>query len=234
MKQLTIAGIWCVVMLSISACGPSEKRTETTEKSTQDQEPFQGKEKQQKVILFFGNSITAGYGLDPEDAFTADIQDKMDSLGYGYQVVNAGLSGETTAGGLNRIEWVLQTVPDIFVLELGANDGLRGLDLDETRKNLIAIIEKVKATNPKVKILLAGMQVPPNLGASYTTRFRDIFPEVAHETGADLIPFILEGVAGEPDLNQPDGIHPTAEGHDVVAETVWQKLKPMLKKSEAS
>lgn len=190
-------------------------------------------EQKEAVILFFGNSITAGYQLDVEDAFPALIQARIDSLGYAYQVVNAGLSGETTAGGLNRIDWVLRTVPDIFVLELGANDGLRGLDLDETKKNLLGIIEKVKAANPEVQIVLAGMQVPPNLGSDYTTKFNRIFPEVARETGALLIPFILEGVAGEADLNLPDGIHPTEEGHEIVAGTVWNALQPLLKKESA-
>lgn len=186
-----------------------------------------------RIIMFFGNSITAGYGLEVEQAFPDIIQDRLDSLGYNYKVVNAGLSGETTAAGLNRIEWVLKTIPDIFVLELGANDGLRGLDLNETKKNLISIIEKVKEANPEVKVLLAGMQVPPNMGKNYASDFQKIFPEVAEETNSELIPFILEDVAGNPDLNQDDGIHPTAEGHQMVAENVWQQLQPMLQREES-
>ncbi len=185
-------------------------------------------QKEVPVILFFGNSITAGYQLDVEDAFPALIQDRLDSLGYQFKVINAGLSGETTSGGLNRIDWVLQTIPDVFVLELGANDGLRGLDLEETKKNLLLIIDKVKQANPEIKILLAGMRVPPNLGKDYTTRFNGIFPAVASETGASLLPFILDGVAGNPELNLPDGIHPTVEGHKILAENVWRVLRPIL------
>lgn len=184
----------------------------------------------EQIILCFGNSITAGYGLNISAAFPALIQERLDSLGYNYKVVNAGLSGETTAGGLNRIEWVLRTVPDIFILELGANDGLRGLDLAETKKNLKAIIAEVRAANPEVKIILAGMLVPPNMGREYATAFMQLFPEVAEETDVSLIPFILDGVAGDPNLNQSDGIHPTAEGHAIVAENVWEHLKPLLEK----
>lgn len=183
-----------------------------------------------KTILFFGNSITAGYQLDMDEAFPALIQNRLDSLGFNYQVINAGLSGETTAGGMSRIEWVLNTVPDVFVLELGANDGLRGLPLEESRKNLQDIIDAVKKVNSDVKIVLAGMQVPPNLGQDYTQAFQEIFPELAKNNNATLIPFILEGVAGDPDLNLDDGIHPTPEGHMILTETVWKYLEPLLEK----
>lgn len=200
-----------------------EKQTATQEQKIEDK----------RIILFYGNSITAGYGLEVEQAFPDQIQRRLDSLGYNYKVVNAGLSGETTAAGLNRIDWVLKTVPDIFILELGANDGLRGLDLTETKKNLISIIEKVRKVNPEVKVILAGMQVPPNMGKEYAADFRNVFSEVAKETNAELIPFILEGVAGNPELNLEDGIHPTAEGHVIVADNVWEELKPMLEREEA-
>ncbi|MBR06157.1 MAG: arylesterase [Rickettsiales bacterium] len=186
------------------------------------------------VILFFGNSITAGYQLDVADAFPAIIQERLDSLGYHYKSVNAGLSGETSAGGLNRIDWVLQTVPDIFVLELGANDGLRGLDLDETKKNLKGIIGKVREANPEVKVILAGMEVPPNLGNDYTTKFRNMFKEIAEEEKSELIPFLLNNVAGIPELNLKDGIHPTPEGHQIVADNVWPVLLPLLEKDPTS
>ena len=186
------------------------------------------REPPKEVILFFGNSITAGYQLDMDQTFPAIIQHKLDSLGYHYQVINAGLSGETTASGVNRIDWVLKTVPDIFVLELGANDGLRGLPLIETPKNLQRIIDKVKAVNPKVKIIITGMEVPPNLGASYTDTFRKIFPDLAQKNAAVLIPFLLEGVAGIEELNLGDGIHPTPQGHQIVAELVWKALLPLL------
>lgn len=181
-----------------------------------------------KTILFFGNSLTAGMGLDPNVAFPALIQLKIDSLSLNYQVINSGLSGETTASGKNRLNWVLNQQVDIFVLELGANDGLRGISLDETEKNLQLIIDRVKAHNPQVVIVLSGMQIPPNLGIEYTRRFQLIFPELAKRNDIPLIPFLLKDVAGNKDLNQPDGIHPTKEGHIIVAENVWEVLKNNL------
>lgn len=182
----------------------------------------------QKVILFFGNSLTAGMGLDSNQAFPALIQEKIDETGKSYRVVNAGLSGETSAGGLNRIDWVLKQKVDIFVLELGANDGLRGLPLESTRDNLQGIIDKVKAKYPQVKIIVAGMMVPPNMGEDYSDEFVKIYPDLADGNGGKLIPFLLEGVAGDPNLNLPDGIHPNVEGQKIVAENVWKVLKPML------
>jgi acyl-CoA thioesterase-1 len=181
-----------------------------------------------KVILFFGNSLTAAYGLDTEEGFPNLLQLKMDSLGLEYTVINSGLSGETTSGGRNRLDWVLNQEVDIFVLELGANDGLRGIPLKETRTNLQAMIDMVREKNPKTKIVLAGMQIPPNLGKDYTTEFKNIYPELASKNNVALIPFLLEGVAGIPELNLEDGIHPTVEGQKIVAETVWQVLKPIL------
>ena len=182
-----------------------------------------------KVILFFGNSLTAAYGLDVEQGFPNRIQLKIDSLQLDYTVINSGLSGETTSGGLNRLDWVLNQKVDVFVLELGANDGLRGIPLTETRKNLQGIIDMVRTKNPETKIVLAGMQIPPNLGTNYTTEFKNIYPELASKNNVALIPFLLEGVAGIPELNLEDGIHPTVEGQKIVAETVWQFLKPILK-----
>ncbi|MBT8295876.1 MAG: arylesterase, partial [Gramella sp.] len=181
-----------------------------------------------KVILFFGDSLTAGYGLEQGEAFPEIIQQKIDSLSLDYKVVNAGLSGETTSGGKNRIDWVLKQNVDIFVLELGANDGLRGIPLKETRNNLQEIIDFVRKENPEIEIILAGMQIPPNMGQDYTTGFRNIFPELAEENNIELIPFLLEDVAGIPELNQQDGIHPTAEGQKILAENVWEVLKPEL------
>lgn len=182
----------------------------------------------EKVIVFFGNSITAGYNLDPEEAFPALIQEKIDSLELNYEVVNAGLSGETTASGKNRVEWILKQDVDIFILELGANDGLRGIDLKETKQNLQDIIDIVKENNPETEIVLAGMQIPPSMGADYAGRFREIFPELAEENNIPLIPFLLKDVGGEPDLNLPDGIHPNAEGHRILADNVWVVLKEVL------
>lgn len=181
-----------------------------------------------KTILFYGNSLTAGYGLNPAQAFPALIGKRLDSLNMDYRVVNAGLSGETTAGGLSRINWVLRQPVDVFVLELGGNDGLRGVPLASTRKNLQAIIDTVRAKYPDCKIVLAGMQVPPNLGTEYTAEFKGIYGELARKNKLPLIPFLLDRVGGIPRLNQPDGIHPTAQGHRIVAETVWQTLKTVL------
>jgi acyl-CoA thioesterase-1 len=177
-----------------------------------------------KTILFFGDSITAGYGIDEQEAFPALIQQRLDSLGMPWRAVNAGLSGETSAGGLRRIDWLLQQPVDILILELGGNDGLRGVSPNETRRNLEEIIDRTRAKYPEVRIILAGMQVPPNLGPDYAASFADVYPSVARNKKVELIPFILDGVGGIPELNLPDGIHPTAEGHRIVAETVWRGL----------
>ncbi|GAB4237260.1 MAG: arylesterase [Ekhidna sp.] len=216
-------------LLLIIACSSPRSAEDTTEQAASDTEQTDAEEKV-KTILFFGNSITAGYQLDMDQAFPAVIQDRLDSLELPYQTINAGLSGETSAGGKSRIEWVLRTIPDIFVLELGANDGLRGLSLDETYQNLQDILDQVKKANPDVEIIIAGMMVPPNLGADYSKQFQDIFPKLAEANDAVLIPFILEGVAGNRDLNLSDGIHPTPEGHQIVAETVWDYLAPLVLK----
>ncbi len=182
----------------------------------------------EQTILFFGDSITAGYGLETEQAFPALIQQKIDSLELNYSVVNAGLSGETTAGGLRRVDWILQQHVDIFVLELGGNDGLRGIDPQSSKQNLQGIIDKVQQKYPEAEIVLTGMQAPPNLGDIYTDEFRSIFYELAEENDVTFMPFILKEVAGNPDLNQSDGIHPTAEGHQIVAENLWDVLRPLI------
>jgi acyl-CoA thioesterase-1 len=181
-----------------------------------------------KVILFFGDSLTAGYGLSTEEAFPALIEKKFSKKGKPAKIVNAGLSGETSAGGLTRIDWILRQPIDVFVLELGANDGLRGLPIDQTEKNLQAIINKVKAKYPNVKIVIAGMMVPPNMGPDYTSKFQKIFGTLAKKNNAVLIPFLLEDVAGDEKLNQADGIHPNIEGHRIVAETVYKFLDPLI------
>ncbi len=183
------------------------------------------------AILFFGDSITAGYGLGKKQAFPALIEQKIDSQGWAFKVVNAGLSGETTAAGLRRIDWVLQRKVDFMVLELGANDGLRGIPLGTTRENLQAIIERAKKKYPQMQIVIAGMRIPPNLGPEYTAEFKGLFPALAKENAAALIPFLLEGVGGVPELNLPDGIHPTSQGHKIVAENVWKVLEPLLAKA---
>jgi len=185
------------------------------------------------VILFLGTSLTAGYGLTVDQAYPARIQEKLDSAGLRFRVVNAGVSGETSAGGLRRIDWLLQRPVRVLVLELGANDGLRGQDPDVMRHNLQEIIDRTRARYPDVAIVVAGMEAPPNLGDAYTSRFRAVFPELARANDAALIPFLLEGVAAVPELNQEDGIHPTAEGQRRIAETVWRTLEPVLREIEA-
>jgi acyl-CoA thioesterase-1 len=182
-----------------------------------------------KTILFFGNSLTAGLGLDDvSQAFPALVQHKIDSLKLPYKVINAGLSGETTSGGSSRIDWILKQPVDVFVLELGANDGLRGIPIKESIKNLQAIVDKVKAKNPAVKQVLLGMQVPPNMGSTYANGFKAIYPAIAAKNNMALVPFLLEGVGGNPALNQADGIHPTAEGAKIVADNVWKVLSGVI------
>lgn len=181
-----------------------------------------------KTILFFGNSLTAGYGLEPEESFPSLIQSKIDSLNLPYKVINAGLSGETTAGGKARISWLLKQKIDVFVLELGANDGLRGIPVTETSENLQSIVDQVKAKYPDVKMVMAGMEVPPNMGDKYSTDFREIFKKIAEKNNMILIPFLLDKVGGVENLNQSDGIHPTAEGQKILADNVWNVLKDKL------
>lgn len=183
-----------------------------------------------KTILIFGDSITAGYGVEPQQAFPALIQNRIDSMGLNYTVINGGLSGETSAGGLRRIDWVLQRKVDVMILELGGNDGLRGIELSSTKENLQKIIDKAQVKYPKIKILIAGMQVPPNLGTDYTNEFQTIYPSLAKENSIPLIPMILDKVGGNTNLMQSDQIHPNIEGHKVVAEEIWKALQPLLKK----
>ena len=184
-----------------------------------------------KTIVFLGDSLTAGLGVQPAEAFPALVGEKIRAAGLPYDVENAGLSGDTSAGGLRRIDWLLQRRIDLLVLELGANDGLRGLDLKSMKANLQAIIDKTKAKNPQVKIVLAGMQVPPNLGAEYASGFQRTFEGLARENNATLIPFLLEGVGGNRELNQDDLIHPSAAGHRIIADLVWRTLEPILRQS---
>lgn len=181
-----------------------------------------------KNIMFFGDSLTAGYGLDEEESYPSLIQNRIDSLGLSYQVINAGLSGETTTGGLGRIDWVLQQPIDVFVLALGSNDMLRGLDLSLSKDNLRKILDKVREHSPSAKIILAGMLAPPNMGEDYSRGFNGMFGEIAKDYNASLIPFLLEGVAGDPSLNLADGKHPNAIGQTIVVENVWQILKEVL------
>lgn len=208
-------------------CRGDAKSAKAANPAKAEQHPTQNGEPS-KAILFFGDSLTAGYGIDPAYAFPSLIQEKIRANGWNFEVINAGVSGETTAGGLRRVDWVLQRPVDVFVLELGANDGLRGQPVENAQENLQAIIDRVKDKYPRVRIVLAGMRIPPNLSREYTARFRAIFPELARENNAELIPFLLDGVGGIPRLNQPDGLHPTPQGHKIVAENVWRVLEPVL------
>ena len=181
------------------------------------------------ILVAFGDSLTAGLGVPREESYPARLQDKLTLAGYRYRVVNAGVSGDTTAGGVRRVDWVLRNKPDLVIVELGANDGLRGLDLTETRANLTQIIQRLQAGGATV--VLAGMKLPPNYGADYTQAFQSMYAELAHQFGIPLIPFFLEGVATKAGLNQADGIHPTGSGYAVVVETIWPVLEPVLKKN---
>jgi acyl-CoA thioesterase-1 len=185
-------------------------------------------------IVFVGTSLTAGQGLEPEEAYPALIGNRIDSLGLNYEVINAGVSGETSAGTLRRMDWVLRDPLDVLVLETGANDGLRGLSVDSLRGNLQAILDKVRSAHPEAAVLLVGMEAPPNLGPAYTSEFRSVFPEVAEEKGVAYMPFLLEGVAAVRALNQGDGIHPNAEGARQVADNVWRALRHVLDSLDAA
>ncbi len=233
-----------IVFLSVLqfACNQDSKPTDDTHVKTTSEAKLglkeidsSKREQEDKVILFFGNSITAGYGVELSESFPAVLQRRMDSLDLSYEVRNSGISGETTTDGVNRLDFVLGMLkkdPDIFVLELGANDGLRGLDLSQTRENLRQIIRSISERYPEVRIVLCGMEVPPNLGEAYTNEFRNIFSDLAEQPKVHLVPFLLDGVAGNPELNLPDGIHPTPEGHKIVAENVWEVLQSLISDEE--
>lgn len=228
--------IWALalVIFLVAGCGGNSDKDEPAaqhQMETNPKETSNASERKQ-VILFFGNSLTAGYGLQPGESFPSLIQDRLDSIGLGYDVVNAGLSGETTAGGLGRIDWILEQPVDLFVLELGGNDMLRGLDVGETEKNLRAILERVREKYPDIPIIIAGMKAPPNMGPEYTKQFESIYPRLADQYNAGLIPFFLEGVGGIDSLNLPDGIHPNAAGQKIVRENVWSVLAEYLGKAE--
>lgn len=229
MKKITFASIAFVFLVFYACDTPSPEEnavnapienTTTTKQETVEND--------KKTIVFFGNSLSAAYGIEATQGFVGLTAQRIDSLGLPYEIVNAGLSGETTAGGKTRIEWILRQPVDIFILELGGNDALRGIDPEDSYKNLKFIVEKVKEKYPSAKIVLAGMEAPPNLGPEFTSKFRQMYPKLAKEYNASLIPFLLDGVGGIPELNLPDGIHPTPEGHQIVAKNVWAVLENLL------
>jgi len=213
-----------LLLITLFGCVESVKPVEVKTKPPKKEQP----ETKEKVILCFGNSLTEGYGLKSEESYPSLLQNRIDSLGLNYRVVNAGISGETTAGGRGRLGWILKNKVDIFILELGANDGLRGIPIEETKRNLQSIIDTIQLKIPDAKIILAGMQIPPNLGENYTREFKAIFPALAEVNSVHLIPFLLQGVAGETELNQEDGIHPTSEGTKLVLDNLWIVLRSLL------
>ena len=226
-----------ILTIFLGACGNEQKKSipENNESNQQKGTDLPGNpqpidDSDNPRIIFFGNSLSAGLGLDdPENqSFPGIIRQKINELNLDYSVINAGLSGETTAGGKNRIDWILKQPVDIFILELGGNDGLRGIDTKETKRNLQAIIDVVNSKYPEAKIILAGMEAPPNMGDTYTSDFRSIYPELAEKNNIALIPFLLQDVGGEAHLNQSDGIHPNIKGHKIVAENVWLVLKEII------
>lgn len=218
-----------LAVLCFFGCQTAETSEERIKVATPESTVSSKELERSRSILFFGNSITAGYQMNPDDAFPALIQERLDSLGYtSYKVGNSGISGETSGDGLARIAWTLKQPVDIFFLELGGNDALRGMSLAETKENLSSILEEVKKAYPQSKLIVAGMEIPPNMGPEYSQEFRDLFPYLAERFDAVLIPFLLENVAAEPELNLDDGIHPNEEGHKIVANTVWTFLEPLL------
>jgi acyl-CoA thioesterase-1 len=212
-----------------AACGTRRDEDVSTARLPRDTTPATPAPDARPVVLCFGTSLTAGMGLAPEEAFPALLQRKVDSAGLGFRVVNAGVSGETAAAGLRRIDWLLQQPISVLLLELGANDALRGQNLADAKRNLQQIVDRTRARYPDVRVVVAGMEAPPNLGRRYTRQFRDLFVDLARENRAVLIPFLLEGVAGHAELNQADGIHPTAAGARIVADRVWKILEPVLR-----
>jgi acyl-CoA thioesterase-1 len=205
---------------------------EQGEKESRESSPPAGMAADRATVVFLGTSLTAGLGLEPEQAYPSLIQRKIDSAGLNFRVVNAGVSGETSAGARRRVDWLLREPIAVLVLETGANDGLRGLPPDSLRANIQAVFDRAKATSPPPKLVLIGMRIPPNYGRAYTQQFQAVYSEVARRNDAELVPFLLDGVGGVPRLNQADGIHPTPEGQRVMAETVWRVLEPVLREAK--
>lgn len=233
MKYLNVLSslliVTCLIACSDEPASTTNEVNDTEATTTETETVVESTNSQKKHLVFFGNSLSAGYGLsNPEQGFVSLIRQKIDSLGLNYEVINAGNSGETTAGGKGRIEWVLEQPVDIFVLELGGNDGLRGIDPKSSYKNLEYIIQQVQNKYPEATIILAGMEAPPNMGDAFTAEFRSMYPRLAKAYHTQLIPFLLDQVAGVARLNQADRIHPNVAGNKIMAETVWKVLKDEL------
>jgi acyl-CoA thioesterase-1 len=214
-----------LVALALAGCGAGEGAPAGDDKPAPPAEGERGR------VVFLGTSLTAGLGLDPEQAYPALIQRKIDSAGLPFEAVNAGVSGETSAGARRRIDWILRQPASVLVIETGANDGLRGLEVDSLRANIQAIIDEAHRLSPPPAMILVGMRAPPNMGLGYTRRFREVYADLAEENELPLVPFLLEGVAGVGSLNQADMIHPTAKGQQRMAEMVWKVLEPVLRRA---
>jgi acyl-CoA thioesterase-1 len=224
-RSIRLSWLFVLAALPLSGCGSPDRgavaRDTTTESPASSALP---------AIVFLGTSLTAGLGVELDQAYPALIQQKIDSLGLHYRVVNAGVSGESSAGALHRIDWVMREKPVVLLIETGANDGLRGQDLDSLKANIQAMIHRVHGQAPDTRIILIGMEALPNLGAQYTKAFHNIYPAVARANHIPLVPFLLEGVAGVDSLNQEDGVHPTPAGHRIIASNVWPTLETVLNK----
>ena len=218
-------GWWsALVAIALAGCGADER-------ARGDEAPAPPAEGARARVVFLGTSLTAGLGLDPEQAYPAVIQHKIDSSGMTFEAVNAGVSGETSAGARRRIDWLLRQPVSVLVIETGANDGLRGLEVDSLRANIQFIIDEARKLSPPPAIVLVGMRAPPNMGFGYTRRFREVYSALADKNDLPLVPFLLEGVAGVGSLNQADMIHPTAKGQERMADVVWKVLAPVLKRA---
>jgi acyl-CoA thioesterase I len=227
----------CVGLATLGACGSSSNSVDgrsaaanSAERSGATAAPRAPRTSDHRTVLFVGTSITAGFGLEPDSAFPQLIDRKLDSLRLPYDAVNAGVSGETSAGLLRRIEWLLREPFDVVVIETGANDGLRGVPVAAVGANIQQMVDRIKSSRPDAAVLLVQMEALPNLGEKYTSEFRAMFPELARRNGLTLLPFLLDGVAGRRDLNQPDGIHPNMAGERIVAENMWRALQPVLER----
>lgn len=227
-NMFRIIFLWFVAISLVGCSGETATNNASSKSDTATEKTAQKSAEKKKSILFFGDSITAAYGLDKSEGYVHEIRERIDSLGLNYKVVNAGVSGETTAGGKGRIDWILRQPIDVFILELGGNDALRGIEVQSSYENLEFIIQKVKEKYPSCKIVLAGMMAPPNMGESFTKPFAEMYPKLAKAYNTSLIPFILDGVGGIPKLNQKDGIHPTAKGHQILADNVWKVIEGLL------
>lgn len=225
---MVIRGAGVLLVALAAGCGEAASGSDKVNAGAAAADSAPAAERARGTVLFAGTSLTAGLGLDPEDAYPSLVERKIDSAGLPYVVTNAGISGETSAALLARLDWLLQGAFDVIVIETGANDGLRGIPVAEARRNVDAILTRVRAARPEATVILVQMEAPPNLGEAYTRAFREMYAELARAHGAVLMPFLLEGVAGVPQLNQADGIHPNEAGARHVAETVWETLGPVL------